>query len=272
MPVSLGLIAGSGVLPSLVSWNAREKGYRVVTAAIESLADPSISEQADLAGWFNAGKLGSIIRFFRENGVEEAVMAGKIPKGILYTGKVRPDLKAVGMLMKLRDRKDDSIILAVEREFKKEGIRFLDMKDFLSGFLTPEGRLTRKGPDRRERKDIEFGFSLAKEIGALDIGQTVVVKERAVMAVEAIEGTDEAIRRGGRLAGGGAVVVKVSRPGQDMRFDVPVVGLDTLDAMLEAGAGTLALEAGKSLFVDRGEFIRRADGAGISVVGVRGPG
>jgi DUF1009 family protein len=272
MPVSLGLIAGSGVLPSLVARDARGKGYRVVAAAIESLTDPSISEHAGLAAWFNAGKVGSIIRFFRENGVEEAVMAGKIPKGLLYTGKVRPDLKAIGMLMRLRDRKDDSIILAVEREFKKEGIRFLDMKDFLSGFLTPAGRLTRKRPDKRELKDIEFGFSMAKEIGALDIGQTVVVKERAVMAVEAIEGTDEAIRRGGRLAGGGAVVVKVSRPAQDMRFDVPVVGLDTLDAMIEAGVGALALEAGKSLFVDREEFIKRADRAGISVMGVKSPG
>jgi len=268
--MTLGLIAGTGLLPALIAEEARRKGYRLVVAALESLAEPSLESLADAAAWFNPGKVGSIIKFLRSNGVEEAVMAGKIPKELLYTGGVRPDLKALGVLMKLKDWKDDSIINAVEREFSREGIRFLDMKDFCRGLLTPEGKLTRRGPDRRERKDIEFGFRMAKEIGTLGIGQTVVVKERAVMAVEAIEGTDEAIRRGGRLARGGGVVVKVSRPNQDMRFDVPVVGLETLEAMLETGIRAIAVEAGESIFVSRQEFIGRADEAGIAVVGVAG--
>lgn len=268
--MTLGLIAGKGLLPVLIAEEARRKGYRLAVAALESLTEPSLESLADASGWFNPGKVGSIIKFLKGNGVEEAVMAGKIPKELLFTGGLRPDLKALGVLMRLRDWKDDSIINAVEREFSREGIRFLDMRDFCRGLLTPEGRLTRRGPDRREKKDIDFGFRTAKEIGALGIGQAVVVKERAVMAVEAIEGTDEAIRRGGRLAGGGGVVVKVSRPNQDMRFDVPVVGLETLEAMLETGIRVLAVEAGESIFVNRKEFIGRANESGISVVGVTG--
>jgi DUF1009 family protein len=267
-PGALGLIAGLGELPALIADDARARGYRVVGVALKHLAEPSLEEHVDELAWFNAGKVGGIIGFLKEKGVSEAVMAGKVPKGLLYRGGVRPDLKAAGVLLRLRDRRDESIITAVEKEFGKDGIELLDMRGFCGALLTPKGVLTKKRPDRSEKRDIAFGFRMAKGIGALDIGQTVVVKERAVMAVEAIEGTDEAVRRGGRLAGDGAVVVKVSRPNQDMRFDVPVVGPGTLRVMEQVGAGVLAVEAGKSIFIRRDEFIRQADEAGIAVVGV----
>jgi DUF1009 family protein len=264
----LGLLAGSGSIPEVIARNAKAQGHQVVAVALESLTDPSLKEHADTLQWFNPGKLGSMIQFLKDNGVRKAVTGGKLSKELFDTGRIKPDLMAIGVFMKLRDKRDDTIIRAVEQEFEKEGISFLDMKDFCSELLTPEGTLTARGPDTHEKDDIEFGFRMAKEIGSLDIGQTVVVKDRAVMAVEAIEGTDEAIRRGGTLAGGGAVVVKVSRPGQDMRTDVPVVGLQTLSIMDEEGVRVLALEAGKSMVLDREEFLAKADGAGITVVGV----
>jgi DUF1009 family protein len=172
------------------------------------------------------------------------------------------------LLFSLRDRSDDSILLAIARELKKDGISLLNTTDFTSTLLTPEGILTKEGPTENEWKDIAFGWKIAKEIGRLDIGQTVVVKNQAVMALEAIEGTDEAIRRGGRLSGSGAVVIKVSKPQQDMRFDVPVVGLDTLRAMLDVQARVLAVETGKSIILKREILIREAGEAGISIVGV----
>lgn len=269
---SVGLIAGAGMMPGLIASDAREKGYRIVVAALEGLEDGSIINQADLTQNFNAGKIGAIIKYFLANGVSEALFAGKVPKTVLFNGSVRPDLKAIGLLMKLADRRDDTIMNTIVSAFEGEGIKFLDMRDFCSNLLTPLGKLTKKGPSKSEGQDIEFGFRMAKEIGALDIGQSIVVKNRAVMAVEAIEGTDEAIRRGGKLAGNGAVVVKVSRPKQDMRFDVPVVGPDTLKTMIESKIRVLALEAGKSIFLERDAFITGAEKEGITIVGVSDQG
>lgn len=263
----LALIAGLGELPKAVAQAARSKGYRVVAVALESLADESLKPHVDVFKWFNAGKVGGMITFLKKNGVKEAVMAGKVPKSLLYKGGIRPDLRAAKLLITLKNRGDDTILLAAAQELQKEGIRLLDITDFCTGLLTPEGTLTRKGPSRSEWKDIEFGFRMAKEIGRLDIGQTVVVKKQAVMAVEAIEGTDEAITRGGRFAKG-ATVVKVSKPGQDMRFDVPVVGMETLHIMMEADIRVLAVEAEKSIFLKRDEFVKEAGKAGITVVGV----
>jgi hypothetical protein len=266
----LGLIAGQGELPRAVAMDARAKGYKVVAVALDSLADDSLESCVDVMGRFNVGKVGKIIEFLKKNNVKETVMAGKVPKSLLYKGDIKLDLKAIKLLFSLKDRRDDSILLAASKELEKHGIRLLDMTDFCSGLLTPEGVLTSTKPSRSEWKDIKFGFKMAKEIGRLDIGQTVVVKEQAVMAVEAIEGTDEAIRRGGRLANGGATVVKVSKPEQDMRFDVPVVGMKTLQTMIEAKIRVLAVEAGKSIFLQRDEFIKEAEEAGITVVGYRG--
>lgn len=266
----VGLIAGLGILPEVVADDARAKGYAVAAVAIEGLASETLAGRVDSIKRLNAGKIGGIIDFLKQSGAGEVVMAGKVPKGLLYSGGIRPDLRAAKMLFSLKDRSDDSIMLAITNELEKEGMRLLSMTDFCGGLLTPEGVLTKKAPSKGQWKDIEFGLRIVKEIGRLEIGQTVVVKDRAVMAVEAIEGTDETLLRGGRLAGGGGVAVKASRPAQDMRLDVPVVGLGTLEAMMEADIAVLALEAQKSVFLERDAFIKAADETGIKVVGVSG--
>lgn len=265
----LGLIAGSGELPLAVAAEARARGYSVVAVGLDPLAEKALETAADEVKWVNVGKLGTIIDTLTQAGIKEAVMAGKVPKSLLYKSKITPDLRAVRVLFSLKDRSDDSIMLAITREMEKDGIKLLNTTDFSSGLLTPEGVLTRLSPSKEEWQDITFGHEIAKQIGRLDIGQTVVVKNRAVMAVEAIEGTDEAIRRGGKLAGEGAVVVKVSKPQQDMRFDVPVTGLDTLKAMISVRARILAVEAGQSILLDREKMVAEADSCGISLVGFR---
>jgi UDP-2,3-diacylglucosamine hydrolase len=265
----LGLIAGSGELPLAIAAEARAKGYTVIAVGLDPLAERALATTADEVTWVNVGKLGTIIDTLTKSGIKEAVMAGKVPKSLLYKSRITPDLRAVKVLFSLKDRSDDSIMLAITKELEKDGIKLLDTTEFSSGLLTPEGVLTRGAPSKEEWLDIAFGWEIAKQMGRLDIGQTVVVKDKAVMAVEAIEGTDEAIRRGGTLAGDGAVVVKVSKPQQDMRFDVPVTGLDTLRAMISIHARVLAVEAGQSILLDREKMVDEADGAGISVVGYR---
>ena len=269
MKPKLGLIAGNGDLPGAIAEDARSKGYEIIAVGLEPLAQKSLSSDVDEIKWINVGKLGEIIGFLKESGVKEAVMAGKVPKSLLYKSKISPDLRAIKLLFSLKDKSDDSILLALAKELKKEGIALLNTTDFTSSLLTPEGVLTKKGPSETEWKDIVFGWKIAKEVGRLDIGQTVVISNQAVMAIEAIEGTDEAIKRGGALAGSGAIVIKVSKPQQDMRFDVPVVGIDTIKAMLEVKARVLAVESGKSIILGKGKLIKEAEKAGISIVGVR---
>lgn len=264
----LGLIAGNGELPKAVAEEARTKGYEVIAVGLEPLAENDLASVVDKITWINVGKLGRLISFLKKAGVKEAVMAGKVPKSLLYKSRISPDLRAMKLLFSLKDRSDDSILLALAKELKKEGITLLNTTDFTSSLLTPEGVLTEEGPSDKEWKDIAFGWKIAKEIGRLDIGQTVVIRNQAVMAIEAIEGTDEAIRRGGTLAGGGAVVIKVSKPQQDMRFDVPVVGPDTLSAMHTVKARVLAVEAGKSIILSRKKLLQKARESGIVIVGV----
>jgi len=266
----LGLIAGMGELPIAIAGEAKSQGYTICAIALEPLADRSLSSHVDEIKWVNVGKLGTLINSLKKSGIKEAVMAGKVSKTLLYKSKITPDLRAVKLLLTLKDRRDDSILLAIAKELADEGIELLDITLFSTGLLMPEGVLTKNKPSNDERKDIEFGWKMAKEIGRLDIGQTVVVKNRAVMAVEAIEGTDEAIKRGGRLAGEGAVVVKVSKPNQDMRFDVPAVGLQTLSAMQEVKARVLCVEAKKSLILNKDKLLEEAKIAGISIVGYSG--
>ncbi len=265
-----GWISGSGELPIAVAEEARSKGYFVFAVGLEPVAEMALASSVDEIRWINVGKLGSVIEALKKAGIKEAVMAGKVPKSLLYKSKITPDLRAVKVLLSLKDRSDDAILLAITKELKKDGITLLNTTDFSSQLLTPEGVLTKEAPSKDEWKDIAFGFKMAKEMGRLDIGQTVVVKNQAVMAVEAIEGTDEAIRRGGALAGHGAVVIKVSKPHQDMRFDVPVVGMDTLKAMTEARARVLAIEVKKSILLNRDELLKKADKSKISVVGFNG--
>jgi DUF1009 family protein len=266
----IGLIAGKGELPKAIAAEAKTKGFRVMAVALEHLADKTLASHVDEIKWVNVGKLGKIIDSLKNSGVTKAVMAGKVPKSLLYKGNITPDLRAMKLLFTLKDRSDDSILLAITKELEKDGVILLSTTDFCADMLTPEGVLTEEGPTEDEWQDISFGWKIAKEMGRLDIGQTVVVKSRAVMAVEAIEGTDEAIKRGSFYADEGAVVVKISKPNQDMRFDVPVVGLDTLRAMVEARARVLAVEARKSILLQKERLLREAEEAGISVVGYCG--
>jgi DUF1009 family protein len=267
MHKKIGLVAGSGELPLAIACEARAKGYPVTVICLKSLTDCDVSSCADEVQWVNIGKLGAIIDIFKKAGIHQAVFAGKIPKSLIYKGKVIPDLRLVKLFFTLKDRSDDSIMLAITKEFEDEGIKLLKTTDFTAKLMTPHGVLTRKKPSSDDYKDIEFGWKIAKEIGRLDIGQTVVIRKQAVMAVEAIEGTDEAIKRGGRLAGEGAVVIKISKPQQDMRFDVPVVGIQTLRSMAEVKARVLAVEAEKSILLNKDRFIHEAERAGIIVVG-----
>lgn len=265
----LGLIAGTGDLPKVIASSARAKGYRVIAIALDSLTDISLSSYVDEIKWVNVGKFGQIINYFKKSDVKEAVMVGKVSKSLLYKSKITPDLRAIKLLFSLKDRKDDTILLAITEELQREGVKLLKITNFSSDILTPEGILTKSEPSDNEWKDIKFGFRIAKEIGKLDIGQTVVVKDQAVMAVEAIEGTDEAIKRGGELAGPGVVVAKVSKPNQDMRFDVPVAGLNTLKSMIDVNARVLCLEAQKCIILEKDKLIKEADYAGIVIVGYK---
>jgi len=268
---TLGLIAGMGGLPRAIASEAKRMGCRVVGIALQPIADESLKPFVDDFYKINIGRLGGLISLLKKLSITNAVMAGKVPKEILYKHKtsIIPDIKTVKLFFTLKNRSDDTIMSAVVHELEKNGIKLRNTTDFTKDLLAPAGVLTKKKPTKDELRDIEFGFEIAKEIGRQDIGQTVVVKDMAVMAVEAIEGTDEAIKRGGSLAKKDAVVVKVSKPKQDLRFDVPVVGTDTLHSMKAASAKILALEAGKCIIVDKEKFIKEADKEGMVVVGVR---
>lgn len=266
--MQIGLIAGAGELPVIIAGDARQRGYKVITVALENLASEELSGVSDEIKWVNPGKFGTLIDTLKKHRIKEAIMAGKVPKSLLYTSKITPDLRAVKLFFSIRDKSDDAILNAITKELSGEGIEIIDTLKFSPHLLTPEGCLTKKRPREDEWMDIEFGWKIAKEIGKLDIGQTVVIKGRAVMAVEAIEGTDEAILRGGKWAAEGAVVVKVSKPHQDMRLDVPAVGLDTLKVMEKVKARVLAVEAQRSMIVNREKVIKEAEHAGITVIGI----
>jgi len=266
----LALIAGMGQLPLSIAAEAKKMGYYVVGIALQPPADESLRPVADEFHKVRIGSFGGLLALLKKLSVTEAVMAGKIPKKLLYENKksLIPDIQAVKLIFSLKDRADDSIMKAVVKELEKKNVKVHMTTTFTKNLMAPEGVLTRQKPSKDDMKDIEFGWSIARKIGRLDIGQTVVVKKRAVMAVEAIEGTDEAILRGGALAQKDAVVIKVSKPQQDMRFDVPAVGIDTLRSMKKAGAKVLALEAGKCIIVDKDHFLKEADKAGITVIGI----
>lgn len=274
MPVTfkrLGLIAGMGELPIAIASEAKKMGYRVAAIALQPPADESLKAFADDFHKINIGRLGGLIALLKKLSITDVIMAGKVSKELLYKNKksLIPDMRAAKLLFSLKDRSDDTIMLAVVKELEKDGIKLHKTTTFVKNLIAHEGTLTDKKPSKGEWADIEFGWKIAKKIGKLDIGQTVVVKDKAVMAIEAIEGTDETIIRGGNLAEHGAVVVKVSKPQQDMRFDVPVVGIITLESMKKSKAKVLAIEAGKCIIIDRKKFAKEADRAGIVIVGMR---
>jgi hypothetical protein len=260
-----------GSLPSVVAEEARKMGYYVVGIALQPPADESLKPFTDDFHKIRIGSFGGLLSLLKKLSITEAVLAGKVPKKLLYESKkdLIPDLKAVKLLFSLKNRADDTIMTAVVEELQKKGITIHKTTTFTKNLLAPEGVLTRKKPSKDDLADIHFGWKIAKNIGQMDIGQTVIVKNGAVMAVEAIEGTDEAITRGGRLAQKNAVIIKVTKPQQDMRFDVPAVGIDTLRSMEETHAGVLALEAHKCIIIDKDHFLEEADRAGIAVVGIK---
>ncbi len=262
------MIAGNGRFPFLAAKEARNQGYRLVVCAIFKEADSGLEKLADAFSWVKIGELKKLVKYFRSEGVHEAIMAGKVEKVRLFQENVHPDLEMVKVLMKTRDFKDDSLLSGIANYLHDQGIDILDSTVFLKDALPGAGVLGRKTPSKQVMEDIQFGFSLAKAVAGLDVGQTVVVKKRAVLAVEAIEGTDMAIRRGGELGGGKVVVVKVAKPNQDMRFDVPAVGLKTLKELIAVESQAFGFEAGKTIFMDQNEFIERANQKGIALVGI----
>jgi DUF1009 family protein len=261
----LGLIAGGGQFPLMVAQEAGKQGLRVVAVAHENETDPSLSDQVHEIAWIKLGQMGKIIKTFKRHHVGQALMAGTINKRRMFDN-VRPDIKGLAILSKLAVMHDDDILGSFARELEKEGIEIVNSTTHLPELLAQPGCYTRRKPSKTENENIDFGWTVAKELGRLDIGQCVVVRRKTVLALEAIEGTDETIRRGGQLAKEKAVVVKVSKPQQDLRFDVPSVGLNTIQVMAEVKASVLAVEAGKTLMFDKDEMIAHADKNGISIV------
>ena len=267
LPSPIGLIAGGGQFPLLFAEAARARGRRVVAVAHVNETLPELEQQADVTCWVKLGQLGRIIKYFRQEGVGETVFAGTITKTRIFHD-VLPDFKGLTLWNKIDIRLDDAILRAVAQTLEEEGIRVIASTCYLDHLFFPQGLLSRKKPSTAQMEDIRFGWSIARTVGRLDIGQCVVVRDRSVLAVEAIEGTDAAIRRGGELAGSGAVVVKLKKPDQDFRFDLPATGEKTIATLAAVKGAVLAVEAGQSLLFDRAAMVRAADRAGIVVIGL----
>lgn len=263
----LGLIAGNGRFPFLVAEAAKKRGRRIVLIKLKEETDPGLEGLVDETHEVSLGQLGSCIAALRKAGVAEAIMAGQVRHRQIFSGIV-PDLTLMGVLARLAFKNTDSLIGGVADALEREGIRLMSSVELLSDQLADEGAMSGRRPSGDEQKAIDYGVRIATELGRLDLGQTVVVKDRAVVALEAMEGTDEAIARGARIAGPGVVVVKMAKPRQDMRFDVPVVGDRTLQSLREAKAAVLAVEAGKTLLLDKPSFLASAKEMGLVVVGV----
>ena len=267
----IGLIAGNGRFPFLVLDAARNLGHDVTVVAIREEADSGL--EAAAAGpppvalhWISLGQLGRCIKVLTDAGITRAVMAGQVKHTKLFAGVV-PDLTLMSVLRRLATRNTDALIAAVADVLAERGIELVDSTSFLRPLMARRGVLTRRGPSDDEQTDLEFGYRMADAIAGLDIGQTVAVKDRAVVAVEAMEGTDAVIGRAARLAGPGVCVIKVAKPGQDMRFDVPVIGLPTIRALREARAAVLSIDAERTLVLDGDAVFAAADEAGLAVVG-----
>ena len=264
--MKFGLIAGNGQFPFLVAEGARKRGASLSVVAIKEETDPRIDDVEGNVLWVGIGQLGKMISFFKREGVEKAMMAGQVKHVQLFSGAM-PDVRMMKMLWKLPRRNTDALIGGVADELAKEGIELIDSTHLISDHLAPRGVLTKRKPDKTEQENIEYGLHIASEIARLDLGQTIVIRASACVAIEAMEGTDETIKRAGKLANGKLTVVKVAKPDQDMRFDVPVVGIPTIEMMIAAGATCLSITAGKTLIFDREEMIALADRNRITVVG-----
>ena len=262
---ALGIIAGNGVYPRLLADGARRAGVeRIVAAGFTDETDPVLEQHVNVLEWMRVGQLGRLLKFFRSEGIHHAIMAGQIAPKNLFD--LRPDLKALMLMGKLKDRNAESIFAAIADELAKFDIDLLPATTFLEDSLAQPQLIAGPKLSSRQEHDVELGWNAAKEIARLDIGQTIIIKNGTIVAVEALEGTNEAIKRGGTLAREGAVMVKVSKPNQDMRFDVPVIGVETVRIAAESGVRVIAVEAGKTLLLERDAVIALANGSNMSVV------
>jgi DUF1009 family protein len=269
--MKLGLIAGNGRFPFLVLDAAKAQGHDVTVVAAREETFPELSQAAERSQsaihWISLGQLGTCIKVMKDAGVTHAVMAGQVKHAKIFSAGFIPDTTLLAALTKIRWKNTDGLIGAIAGVLRDHGIELIDSTSFITPLLAKSGVLTKRAPTEDEQKDFEFGYRMADAIAALDIGQTIAVKHQAVVAVEAMEGTDEVIGRAGYLAGPGVRIVKVAKPKQDMRFDVPVVGVATIQAMRVAGAVALSVDAGKTLMIDGEAIVRSADEGGICIVG-----
>ncbi len=268
MTARIGLIAGSGQFPLLFAQAARAKGWQIYAAAYKEEAHPDLGRYVELLEWFYVGQINRLIQYFHRHQVTQAVMMGAINKPRMFTN-VRPDMKALAMIARMRHTNDDVLLREFAGLLEKEGIQIKPSTMLLPELLAAEGLWTRRKPSKAETRDIGIGWQIAKEIGRLDIGQCIVIRNGSILAVEAIDGTDATIERGGRLGRGRAVVVKVCKPHQDLRFDIPAVGLQTIETMHAAGVTTLAIEAGKAVVFDRDAMVARADECRIAITALK---
>lgn len=266
--VKVGLIAGSSKFPIVFAKAAAKRGVKVYAVALKEETSPDLEQVVDKICWVSIGELGKAVEFFKKEEIKNAVMAGKVRLSHIYSKSVKPDGYLKNLLIKAADKRGDTLLLAVAAFLNKIGIKLLDCATFLKDEIVKKGVLTKLEPTKEQLADIEFAKPIIKSVAHMRIGQTIVVKDKAVLAVEAMEGTDQAVRRGGLIAGEGAVVVKMSSPKQDMRFDIPLVGPSTIYVMKEAKISVLALEAGKVLLIDKEDFIKAADNAGMCVLAI----
>lgn len=263
---TIGLIAGNGKFPILFAQAAKAQRMKVIAAAIQGDTSLLLRPFVDKMTWFKVGELEKLFSFFKTEGITQVIMAGQVNPKNLFDERVKLDGEFQKLFEAMQDRKADTIFIAIADKLKQHGLELLDSTLLLKEYVAPKGTLTKRGPSLTELADIEFGKNIAKAMGGIDVGQTVVVKEKAIVAIEAMEGTDQCILRGGQIARQNAVVVKMSKPKQDERFDVPVIGARTIATMIKAKASCLAIEAGKTLIIDRTECLKLANRAGICIV------
>lgn len=261
------MIAGNGSFPFIFAEQARKLGKEVIAFALKEETDPALEKFVNKLHWISLGELGRLIKILKEENIAQVVMAGQVKHTQIFKN-IKLDLRAAALLFRLVNKKTDTILKAVADELKKENIELLSSATFLPHLLAPSGLISQRRLSKEESEDIKFGQNIAKQIAGLDIGQTVVVKDKSVVAVESAEGTDQCIRRGANLAGTGVVVVKVAKPNQDFRFDLPIIGLKTVATLNEVGSSVIAVESGKTLMLDKDAVIRQANEKNISIFGM----
>ena len=265
-PKRLGLIAGNGKFPFIFAQEAKKQNFKIISAGVKGDTSFFLRFFVNKFSLFHVGELKKLFTYFKEEGVEQVIMAGQVNQDNLFDSAIKFDEDFQQIFEAIKDRKADTIFSAVADKLKEQGIELVDSTFLLKKYLAPKGTITKRGPTLKELEDIQFGRDIAKAMGGIDVGQTVVVKDKAIVAIEAMEGTDRTILRGGIIAKSGAVVVKMSKPDQDLRFDVPVVGPRTIRTMIKCRAKCLGIESGKTLLIDQNMILKLANQAGICIV------